>query len=330
MSNLAFNFGTLWTLIPTLLAVLVVVLIPLSIWRSEVRTKRLAHLTHLYHQLIQSGLEQNLNSEAMAQSLGLPAANDYVRQEALRQAMQKHFLKISPAQKEQLVIAYCRLELANGDQDMCSSERWSVRLRGISNLALLDLKLAAPVFWHMRRDPNDLVASAAILAISGLKDELNNKGLLLEIRERMFSDLRMLSQLATNWIRIHGPQFVMDSLRWETRATVVKAFVVSLLKVTKPDDRQVIIQWLVTSQRDFESETLIYILRLLQETGDPVVSQVAKGCLEHTDANVRAAALHLYLSVSADRDDDLLQSIANDQSPPVQRIWNLHRGKIAA
>ena len=291
----------------------------LSLWRRY-RDRHIAAMCAEYNDIIVNCLVDQLSPEEMAKKIGTPLSHQFLRKCALRKALLSYIQSISGQEKNHLTLCYCWLKLANSDMELCYSGLWWRRLKGVSNLGILEIKMAAPIFWELRKDGNALVANAAVIALSAIPHELNNKDLILELRERAFKTQNFLVQFASNWGRVYGAGVLFDLLKQEKREAVIRAFVAAIAEMNSPEAGSSLIEWMKISKMEHEPETLIHILRTLKTSGDPASLPIAKNYFSHKEAEVRAEALDMWMRI-AGFDETELSPLLQDSSAAVQRVW---------
>lgn len=317
-----FLSGVGWTVIGQLYAILFIsgltfVLLVVRGWRR----RQFDRFNSFYGDAIVNELLESDGKDLPLVNTHAPKRHQVFRRAALRTILLNHIRSISGHEKNLLVRSYCALGFANEDRDRCYSPFWGRRLDGVSSLSGLEIHDSAIIFDDLRYDRNQIVSMAATLALSGVRHPKNNPQILDHFTSDDLKRRNLFLQIAQNWARLYGSQFLIVCLHSERREELVRIFVAALAEMNTPEVGSALTKWISESSKRRDPNTLIDILRLLRGIGDPAAIDVASEFLEHPSESVRAEALNLILRIGDPEEcRPYIEQMSGDPSLPVQRV----------
>lgn len=256
-----------------------------------------------------------------------PGRFEWLQRQSLKETMLEQIQSVSGNEKQHLIDRYFDLGFASADYALCYSWFWGRRIEGVSNLSLLNSERLVDLFNQMKEDPIEIVAAAALLALSEFNhpsNTLNVPALLPLVRKGRQSTI---VQIVTNWCGLHGFDPIFKSAIAQPDHELRDAVILSALTAKTPDSAGDL-QRLLDEQNDFSPILLAEVIRSLKEISDPASGESVERFMHHSDELVRQRVLEFMIHVGTDDLDTKILAFKEDLSPGVKRLvrqWKVER-----
>ena len=293
-------------------------------WRQGLLAKwDLIHSEFIIQEMLDAGESDS------APLLIRPSAYAWFKNQSMRDSLLRHLNAVSGSEKKALIERYRQLGFIQNDLKQCYSRSWARRLAAISRLQLLELAELAPVFHILSADRDDFVASTALLALSGLRHEINVVEF-KKLRESFLSGRRsLLIEILSGWSQVHGFEQVFALVKNHPERQLRSAMIEAILSLKTPESSGQLSEILAQSQEE-RPELIVRLIRGLREIGDPLSIDGVASFLNHADETVRQVALELILLFDAMKFESAIESLRQDPSPGIQRLLRAHVRRSAA
>ncbi len=300
-------------IIVLVLALLTLTLLVFRNWRN----RRITALKEEYASMLLTEI-MSLVSEGKAETvIKYPGRRSLSRRFALKTVMTEHLGSMSGPERDYLIQRYEELGFAAEDLKAVHSVLWWHRLRAISNLHLLGLDKYGGVFYAHTKDRNQLVASFAYIALSGLKHELNIVRPLQKLPRAVRVRKNVMHEILRNWSRVHGHQFLIEQIQQQDRPDLLTYLIQAVSRVQSPEVAELLTRKL--ADPSLPQDAAEQILITLRNVGDPDSATAVLACLEHPHEIIRLRAIEYFIAIG-DIESLKVSNIYADKSVTVRRV----------
>ena len=310
----------IWALGATIvfLAILTTGNMLLRLYREKVAAKlRDRFGDHIVGELIREEDADPLTYEPFPGTWGPPMP--HFEQKILQLSLLEHLRSVTGNERKKLEELYSRCGFENKDIEQCKSPFWWVRLEAVAHLSYVRSETTAQMLFKLKNDKSDLIAGAALLALSRIDHPLNDPLTWGRFRFSILRRRSVLFEILSNTGNTRGTDFL---IKWYRRTSNIEFREICLqviLTLKSTDCVSLLVE--VLQNHDAVSPALLCeVLSTLKTIADPEALIPAMTYVNHPSARVRARAAELLLSNMDEHEETLLVQLENDVSAEVRRL----------